>query len=146
MGTRADAAEVVDATRRLAGALERRLDASLEGLAITYAQLELLERIAGDRDAHAAELARKLGCSRQAISSLLARLSLGDLVELSPLDHGVRVPSITDQGRRRAHHGSSALRRTFERIEVLPVEERLGFVRAAAALREIVEASDRRIR
>jgi DNA-binding MarR family transcriptional regulator len=133
---------VIDASRRLAVVLGRRLDASLVELGITYAQLELLERIAQDRDAHPAELARSLGCSRQAVAALLSRLMRSDLIEIGALDHGVRVPAITDPGRRRARHASAALRRTLLRIEAVPAEERGSFVLAATSIRSAIRRDD----
>jgi DNA-binding MarR family transcriptional regulator len=133
---------VIDASRRLAITLQPRLDASLAELGISYAQFELLERIEHDADAHAAELARALGCSRQAVSTLLAKLIRSDLVDLAPLDLGVRVPVITDVGRRRAGQASTALRRTMQQIGSAPAEDLVAFVRTATSIRTAIRRGD----
>jgi DNA-binding IclR family transcriptional regulator len=132
---------VIGASRWLAITLQPRLDASLEELGMTYAQLELLERIEHDPDAHPSELVRTLGCSRQAVSALLAKLIRSDLVELGALGLGVRVPAITDLSHR-PRHASTALRRTLRQIGSAPTEDLATFVRSAASIRSALRRGD----
>jgi DNA-binding MarR family transcriptional regulator len=123
--------EVIDASRRLHRRLERRLDAALEELGISYAQFELLELLTRDRNAHAAALARRLEVSRQIASRLLAKLDRAGLVELLPPDGGVRVPIVTRSGRRRIQLAADALAPIRRQVLTVPSERLAQFVGVA---------------
>jgi DNA-binding MarR family transcriptional regulator len=100
--------DVIDASRRLSRRLGTRLDEALDELEISYAQFEILELLTRDRNAHAAAIARRLHESRQIVSRLLIKLDRAGLVELLPPDGGVRVPLVTNNGRRRIRYASEA--------------------------------------
>jgi DNA-binding MarR family transcriptional regulator len=134
MDRSATAEEVIRASRRLARTLGTRLDRAVEDLGVTYAQLELLELIERDHNAHAAELARSLDVTRQGVASLLSRLVLADLVDRYALDHGVQVPMLTEQGRRRIVLASDAVAKVHAQILSVPAHERAAFVGAAQSL------------
>ena len=116
--------DVIHAARRLSRRLEGQLDDALEELALSSAQFEILELLRRDRNAHAAALARRLGVSRQIASRLLAELDRAGPVELLPLDGGVRVPIVTQGGRRRIELAVDATAPIRERIVHLAPDRR----------------------
>ncbi len=130
--------QVIHASRRLARRIEGSLDASLEGLAISYAQFELLELLTRDRNAHAAALARRLDVSRQIASRLLGKLDRAGLVELLPPDGGVRVPIITADGTRRIQLAADATASVRGRIESVSAEERARLVAIVLDLDDVL--------
>jgi DNA-binding MarR family transcriptional regulator len=133
----------VSASRRLGRNLDVRLDQALDGCGISGAQLELLDLLMRDRNAHAAALARALGIRRQSASGLITRLRAVGLVEVLPIDHGVRVPVITQDGRRRrerAHEAMAPILRTLE--AALDLDDRAWFVDTAAQLDSVLRTVD----
>ncbi len=88
----------------------------------------MLDLLSLDRNAHAAALARNLGISRQSAGALIGRLRRSGLVELLPLDLGVRIPAITEEGRRRRGLANEALWPLLRRIEAIDLDERAWFV------------------
>jgi len=126
--------DVINAVRRVNKLLRRRFDRSLYGLFISYAQYEVLHLLAGDRNLHAAAVARELRVSPQAVQKLLDKLALGGLVDLLPPDGGVIGLRITDDGRTRLRLAREALRDTSLRIEHVPIEERTALVAALGSV------------
>jgi hypothetical protein len=68
------------------------------------------------------------------VASLLSRLVLADLVDRYALDHGVQVPMLTEQGRRRIVLASDAVAKVHAQILSVPAHERAAFVGAAQSL------------
>jgi DNA-binding MarR family transcriptional regulator len=126
--------EVIDAARRLHRRLDHRLDDALEGLAVSYAQFEILELLTRDRNAHAAALARRLQVTRQIASRLLAKLDRAGLVDLLPPDGGVRVSLVTRDGRRRIQLGVDAIAPVRRQLLSVSPERRAQFVEIAGDL------------
>jgi DNA-binding MarR family transcriptional regulator len=134
---------VISAVRRLCHALDDRIDADVAGCALTAARLECLDRLALDRDAHVAALARDLGIRRQSAAALVARLRRAGLVELLTLDDRVRVPVITFEGERRRQQAHRATTATIRSIESLDVDDRAWLVDLATTLERSIQRDDR---
>jgi DNA-binding MarR family transcriptional regulator len=133
---------VIIAARRVSRSIDTRLEAELAGCGVTGAQLELLDRLAGDRDAHVAALARALGIRRQSASALVERLRLSGLVELLALDAGVRVPRITEEGERRRRQAHRATTGSMSLIEAIALDDRACFVDVAGELDRSLRRDD----
>ena len=88
----------------------------------------MIELLTRDRNAHAAALARRLGVSRQIASRLLAKLDRAGLIELLPLDGGVRVPIVTRDGRRRIQLAVDAIAPVRGQLLSVSPERRAQFV------------------
>ena len=96
-----DAATLLRSVRRLEQRLSDSIDGALEEMGLTtslYLSLEALDR---EPRVHASQLARNLGITRQSIHAVVAKLGAMDLVDLLPVDLGVRGLLLTDLGRRR---------------------------------------------
>jgi DNA-binding MarR family transcriptional regulator len=129
--------DVAITIRHVARRLQTRLDADLDGCALSAAQHEVLMTLRADPNLHASELARRLRVSRQSTTTLLRRLELAGLIELLPPDGGVRVPLLTPEGRRRIQLATDATRDLRDRLGHLPVDRRRGLLQV---LREIDRA------
>jgi DNA-binding MarR family transcriptional regulator len=104
-----DAAILLRSIRRLEQRLSDSIDGGLEELGLTtslYLSLDALDR---EPRVHASQLARNLGITRQPVHALVVKLRRMDLVELLPLDLGVRGLFLTDLGRRRLHVARDAV-------------------------------------
>jgi len=128
--------DVIDASRRLSRRLGTRLDEALEELEISYAQFEILELLARDRNAHAAAIARRLHESRQIVSRLLIKLDRAGLVELLPPDGGVRVPLVTNDGKRRIRYVTEATAELRAKIADVNPERLRTFLAVVASLED----------
>lgn len=126
--------DLVTASRRFARRLQTRLDESLEGLGISYAQYEVMEHLAERPNLHAGELGRRLRITRQTAHGLLRQLVRADLIDLLPPDGGARPARLTHAGRRRLDHGRQAVLAIHAGLEQVPPEKRLVFLDAVAAL------------
>jgi len=126
--------DVITAVRRVNKALRRRFDRSLQGLALSYAQYEVLLLLERDQNLHAAALARELKISPQAVQRLVDKLLLADLVETLPPDGGVVGLRITHQGRTRALQAERALGEVDRRIANLPSQLRIDLIEALERL------------
>jgi DNA-binding MarR family transcriptional regulator len=96
-----DAATLLRSVRRLEQRLSDSIDGALEEIGLTtslYLSLEALDR---EPRIHASQLARNLGITRQSVHALVVELRRMDLLDLLPLDLGVRGLLLTDLGRRR---------------------------------------------
>lgn len=131
--------DVIDASRRLSRRLGTRLDEALDELEISYAQFEILELLTRDRNAHAAAIARRLHESRQIVSRLLLKLDRAGLVELLPPDGGVRVPLVTNNGRRRIRYASEATAELRAKIAEVSPERLRDFMAVVASLEDALQ-------
>lgn len=131
--------DVIDASRRLSRRLGTRLDEALDELEISYAQFEILELLTRDRNAHAAAIARRLQESRQIVSRLLLKLDRAGLVELLPPDGGVRVPLVTNNGRRRIRYASEATAELRAKIVEVSPERLRDFMAVVASLEDALQ-------
>ncbi len=105
-----DAAILLRSVRRLEQRLSDAIDGALEELGLTtslYLSLDALDR---EPRVHASQVARNLGITRQSIHAVVAKLRRMDLVELLPVDLGVRGLLLTDLGRRRLEVARDAVR------------------------------------
>jgi MarR family len=85
-----DAAALLRSVRRLEQRLSDSINGGLEDLGLTtslYLSLDALDR---EPRVHASQLARNLGITRQSVHALVVKLRRMDLVDLLPLDLGVR--------------------------------------------------------
>jgi DNA-binding MarR family transcriptional regulator len=136
--------DVIDASRRLSRSLGTRLDEALEDLEISYAQFEILELLTRDRNAHAAAIARRLHESRQIVSRLLIKLDRAGLVELLPPDGGVRVPLVTNNGKRRIRYATEATSELRAKIAEASPGRLQAFLAVFASLEDALRPPPRR--
>jgi DNA-binding MarR family transcriptional regulator len=94
-------ADLIAAERRLHRRLRNRLNDGVEGLGLSYAQVELMVLLEARTNLHGGQMALALGMSRQAVHALVRKLELGGLVDVLPYDGGARAVALTDLGRRR---------------------------------------------
>jgi DNA-binding MarR family transcriptional regulator len=116
------------------------MDGELEELGLTSAQFFFLETVAGAPREHIAEIARVMRTSRQAADRLARQLVRSDLIELMPLDLGVRGLDVTDTGHQRIRLARDAVSSVLAPIDdVVNEAERRALARyadrAAHALR-----------
>jgi DNA-binding MarR family transcriptional regulator len=88
-------------TRRLERRLTDAVDGALEDLALTSSLYLVLEALSAEPRIHASQVARTLRITRQSAHALIIKLRYADMVELLPLDLGVRGLMLTDVGARR---------------------------------------------
>jgi DNA-binding MarR family transcriptional regulator len=122
--------DVINAVRRVNKLLRRRFDRSLDGLFISYAQYEVLTLLAGDRNLHAAAVAREMRITPQAVQKLIEKLVVGGLVDTDPPDGGVLGLRITHEGHARLRLADAALADVSRRIQALDVATRAQLVDA----------------
>ena len=133
--------DVITAVRRVNKLLRAGFDRALYGLALSYAQHEVLLVLDHDPNLHAAALARELAISRQAVQRLVEQLRLADLLEELPRDGGVIGLRITAAGRSRLRLARSALRDIHDRLGRLPADLRARVVEDLGAV-EVALARD----
>ena len=104
-----DAIAVLEAARRLDRRLSDAVDGALEDLALTSSLYLALEALDSESRIHGSQLARNLRITRQSTHALLTKLRYADLIELLPLDLGVRGLVLTSTGRRRLTMAREAL-------------------------------------
>ena len=136
--------DLVTASRRFARRLQTRLDEALEGLAISYAQYEVMEHLAARPNLHAGELGRRLRITRQTAHGLLKQLARADLIDLLPSDGGARPARLTTAGRRRLEYGRQAVLTIHAELELAPPEKRSDFLVATSALDARIAPAPRR--
>jgi DNA-binding MarR family transcriptional regulator len=93
--------EIAAAVRRVYHLLMFRLDSAVSGAFISFAQYEVLALLERDPNIHAAAIARSLRVTRQTTHGLVRQLLRAHLVELLPVDGGVRGIELTREGRDR---------------------------------------------
>jgi DNA-binding MarR family transcriptional regulator len=97
----ANASALLETTRRLERRLSAAVDGALEDLALTSSLYLVLEALEAEPRIHASQVARALRITRQSAHALITKLRYADMVELLPLDLGVRGLILTDVGARR---------------------------------------------
>ena len=101
--------------------LERRLsdavDGALEDLALTSSLYLVLESLHAEPRIHASQVARALRITRQSTHALIIKLRYADMVELLPLDLGVRGLILTDVGQRRLIAARDAIEHVLSPID-----------------------------
>lgn len=127
-------AALLAALRRTQHMLVLYLDRCVDGLGLSYAQVEVMELLDARPTIHGGEIARRLRITRQAAHRLLRQLELGDLADRRPFDGYVRPAVLTDTGRARLTLARSALEATHRMLEQLVDEERLALGRGLGAL------------
>lgn len=105
-----DAATLLRSVRRLEQRLSDSIDGGLEELGLSTSLYLCLEALDREPRVHASQLARNLWITRQSIHAVVAKLRKMDLVDLLPVDLGVRGLLLTDLGRRRLHLARDAVR------------------------------------
>jgi DNA-binding MarR family transcriptional regulator len=105
----ASARELVAAERRLHRVLRNRLNAAVEGLGLSYAQVEVMLLLNERPNMHASLIARELDATRQGIHRLVRQLELGGLVDVLPPDVGAKPITLTRRGRRRLTNALDAV-------------------------------------
>jgi DNA-binding MarR family transcriptional regulator len=96
-----DAATLLRSVRRLEQRLSDSIDGGLEEMGLTSSLYLSLEELDREPRVHASQLARNLGITRQSVHAVVVKLRRMDLVELLPVDLGVRGLLLTDLGQRR---------------------------------------------
>jgi DNA-binding MarR family transcriptional regulator len=96
-----EAATLLGSVRRLEQRLSDSIDGGLEELGLTTSLYLCLEALDREPRVHASQLARNLGITRQSVHALVVKLRRMDLVDLLPVDLGVRGLLLTELGRRR---------------------------------------------
>jgi DNA-binding MarR family transcriptional regulator len=99
-----DAPELLRSVRRLEQRLSDVIDGALQELSLTTSLYLVLEALDREPRIHTSQIARALGITRQSVRAhvvKLQRLQRMDLIELLPLDLGVRGLMLTDRGARR---------------------------------------------
>ncbi len=102
---------------------------------MSYAQYEILDLLQAEPNFHAAELARCLGLSRQAVNHLVAQLELRGLIEVLPKTGGLRVIWISHLGTRRLATCRVSLVRAERALERLNPDTRTMLVEAFGVAR-----------
>lgn len=119
-----DPVPLLRSVRRLEQRLSDSIDGALEEIGLStslYLSLEALDR---EPRVHASQLARNQGITRQSVHALVAKLRRMDLVELLPVDLGVRGLLLTDLGRRRLEVARDAVQAVVEPLHPeLPTRE-----------------------
>ena len=105
----ASPSELVAAERRLHRVLRNRLNAAVEGLGLSYAQVEVMLLLDERPNMHASLIARELDATRQGIHRLVRQLELGGLVDVLPPDVGAKPITLTRRGRRRLANALDAI-------------------------------------
>lgn len=103
--------------RRLEQRLSDSIDGGLEELGLSTSLYVCLETLAREPRIHASQLARNLGITRQSVHAHVSKLRRMDLVELLPVDLGVRGLLLTDLGRRRLEVAHDAVQHVVEPLD-----------------------------
>jgi DNA-binding MarR family transcriptional regulator len=113
------ARRLIDAERRVHRILRARFAEALLELAVSFAQLEVMELLHDVERLHPGEIGRRLLITRQSAGHLVKQLERGTLVETWPLDGGMLGVRLIREGRRRMRLCYEALQPTFECMEAL---------------------------
>lgn len=122
--------------RRVGHMLTLDLDRSVHGLAVSYAQVEVMELLDARPTIHGGEIARQLRITRQAAHRLIKQLELGDLAERQPFDGFMRPVVLTEAGRKRLALARPALEGIFLTIERLEKDDRRALGRGLRVLED----------
>jgi DNA-binding MarR family transcriptional regulator len=108
---------LLETTRRLERRLTDAVDGALEDLALTSSLYLVLEALDAEPRIHASQVARALRITRQSTHALITKLRYADMVELLPLDLGVRGLILTDVGARRLVAARDAIEHELSPID-----------------------------
>ena len=109
---------LLETTRRLERRLTDAVDGALEDLALTSSLYLVLEALDAEPRIHASQVARALRITRQSAHALIIKLRYADMVDLLPLDLGVRGLILTDVGARRLAAARDAIEHVLSPIDV----------------------------
>ena len=115
---------LIDAERRVHRILRGRFAETLSELAVSFAQLEVMELLHDEQKLHPGAIGRLLLITRQSADHLVRQLERRDLVDVWQNDGGTLGVRLTDGGRRRIRHCHSALEPTFARLAAIDQERR----------------------
>jgi DNA-binding MarR family transcriptional regulator len=108
---------LLETARRLERRLSAAVDGALEDLALTSSLYLVLEALDAEPRIHASQVARALRITRQSTHALITKLRYADLVDLLPLDLGVRGLILTDVGARRLIAARDAIEHELSPID-----------------------------
>ena len=108
---------LLETARRLERRLSDAVDGALEDLALTSSLYLVLEALDAEPRIHASQVARALRITRQSTHALIIRLRYADMVELLPLDLGVRGLILTEVGTRRLVAARDAIAHVLSPID-----------------------------
>jgi DNA-binding MarR family transcriptional regulator len=115
---------LIDAERRVHRILRGKFAEALMELAVSFAQLEVMELLHDEEKLHPGAIGRRLLITRQSADHLVRQLERRDLVDVWQNDGGTLGVRLTDEGRRRIRHCRSALEPTFARVGAINDETR----------------------
>jgi DNA-binding MarR family transcriptional regulator len=108
--------QLIDVERRVHRILRARFAEALVELAVSFAQLEVMELLHDREKLHPGAIGRLLLITRQSADHLVRQLERRDLVDVWDNEGGTLGVSLTDRGHRRIRHCYAALGPTFERL------------------------------
>jgi DNA-binding MarR family transcriptional regulator len=117
--------EIAAVVRRVYHLLMFRLDSAVSGAFISFAQYEVLPLLERDPNIHAAAIARSLRVTRQTTHGLVRQLLRAPLVELLPVDGGVRGIELTREGEDRLEFAQGGADIGVADLDALPPEDRI---------------------
>jgi DNA-binding MarR family transcriptional regulator len=124
--------------RRVGHMLVLDLDRSVDGLGVSYAQVEVMELLDARPTIHGGEIARTLRVTRQAAHRLLRQLERGDLAEREPSDGFARPATLTRDGAKRLDMARTALGGIRDTIDRLEPEDRIALQKGLRALEDVL--------
>lgn len=116
--------QLIDAEQRVHRILRGRFAEAFTELAVSFAQLEVMELLDDQEKLHPGAIGRLLLITRQSADHLVRQLEKRDLVDVWENEGGTLGVDLTDEGRRRIRHCYSALAPTFDRLAVIDDETR----------------------
>ena len=116
---------LIDAERRVHRILRGKFSEALNELAVSFAQLEVMELLHDEEKLHPGAIGRLLLITRQSADHLVRQLERRDLVDVWENEGGTLGVRLTDYGRRRTQLCYSALEPTFARLAAIDGETRL---------------------
>lgn len=118
-------AALISAERILHRRLRNRLNDAIEGLGVSYAQVEILLMLEERTNLQCGQIGFELGLSRQAVHGVVRKLEGGGLVDVLPYDGTARPIALTDLGTRRLQMAWNVLSGTVhEALWRMPDPER----------------------
>jgi DNA-binding MarR family transcriptional regulator len=109
--------QLIDAERRVHRILRARFAEALVELAVSFAQLEVMELLHDQEKLHPGAIGRRLLITRQSADHLVRQLERRSMVDVWQNEGGTLGARLTEDGRRRLRHGHSALGSTFDRTD-----------------------------
>ena len=136
---------VMTALRRVDRSLRAVLDAALDEAGITAATFHVMEELTVTPVLHAGELAWRLRITRQSVHGIVRSLIREGLVEIAPMEGGIRNLWLTAEGRDRILVARKLTTRIERRIAAaVPSADREALLRMLDRIRGAVEGDARR--